>query len=78
MGTELDYNSSNNLQHMASYDMTVVDMCPGVLVVEYWVGFGDAGGNMGGCPKEWAARIESKLSVIYIWGPSEFCSLDIG
>jgi hypothetical protein len=35
-------------------------------------------GMIWGCPIEWAARIESKLSVIYIWGPSKFCSLDIG
>jgi hypothetical protein len=31
----------------------------------------------GGCPKEWAARIESKPLCIYIWGPSKFCSLAV-
>jgi hypothetical protein len=36
---------------------------------EFWVII------VGGCPQEWAARIERKSLCIYIWGPSELCSL---
>ncbi len=78
MGTVQGYNSSNNYQRMVFKYKTIVVKEPRLLVMDDYIRVWWVLGIVGGCPKEWAARIESKLSVIYIWGPSKFCSLDVG
>ncbi len=78
MGTVKGYNSSNNYQRMVLKYKTIVVKEPRLLVMNDYIGVWWVLGIVGGCPKEWAARIESKLSVIFIWGPSKLCSLDVG